>query len=76
MLVPSDSDLSSKQYEYRAIPEKNGTYTLMPKILECGRDRRKEELNLHQGVSKAKIPNMKWYKMVATYTNPKNNVKQ
>jgi hypothetical protein len=67
--------LNSKKYEYRAIPEKNGIYTLMPKILECGRERRAEELDLQQGVSKAKIPNMKWYKMVGIYTNSKNNVK-
>jgi hypothetical protein len=75
MIVPHSDDIGNdKVYNYRKILESKVAY-LMPKTLECGRGRRKEVETLQKGVASEKIQNMKWYRMVGTYTSPKNNIK-
>jgi predicted methyltransferase len=76
MLVPHSNDLENdKIYDYRKILKSVDVAYLMPKTLECGKEKRGEVYTLQAGVTSAKIQNMKWYKMVGIYTSPKNNIK-
>jgi hypothetical protein len=76
MIAPHSADLeNTNNYDYRTISKSDNTLYLMPKILECGKGRRYEVYTLQAGVAKEKIKNMKWYRMLGTYTSPKNNVK-
>jgi hypothetical protein len=76
MIVPGNSDLSKSGnfYAYRTLPAQK-ELVLMPKILECRQGRRQEAHSLQDGVRASDIPNIKWYKMVGTYSDHRSKIK-
>jgi hypothetical protein len=72
MIAPYSDNLDDKTiYDYRIISRNN---VLMPKILECGKDRKEQSFTLQKGVQAKDISLMKWYKMINIYTSENNKI--